>query len=60
MAKRKVLKTRLERIKEQEEKVRIEFGQLKDQGMTTEDAVHRLRVRYKLGRSTVYRYIKAS
>lgn len=42
---------------EREEKVRIDFAKIREQGLSTEDAVHKLRVKYRLGRSTIYRYI---
>lgn len=60
MAKRRALKPRSEMLKERAEKVRNDFARLKEQGLGTEDAVHRLRVKYKLGRTSVYSYIKAS
>lgn len=58
MAKRRPLKPTSQVRAEREEKVRIGFAQMKEQGLSTEDAVHRLRVKYRLGRSTIYRYIQ--
>ena len=59
MAKRRALKPASQLRAEREEKVRLGFSQMKEQGLSTEDAVHRLRVKYRLGRSTIYRYIQS-
>lgn len=58
MTKRRPLKPSSQWRAEREEKVLIGFAQMKEQGLSTEDAVHKLRVKYRLGRSTIYRYIQ--
>ena len=58
MAKRRALKPKFKILAERADKVRAAFAKMKDEGMGTEDAVHSLRVKYKLARSTVYNYLK--
>lgn len=59
MAKRRPLKPVSQWRAEREEKVRLGFTQMKEKGLSTEDAVHRLRAKYRLGRSTIYKYIQS-
>lgn len=59
MAKRRALKPLSKVSAERAEKVRIAFAKMKEEGMKTEDAVHSLRVKYRLARSTVYKYLQS-
>lgn len=48
MAKRRALKPKSKILAEHADKIRVAFAKMKDEGMGTEDAVHSLRVKYKL------------
>lgn len=58
MAKKRPLKPLKQVSAERAEKVRQAFAKMKEEGIKTEDAVHSLRVKYRLARSTVYNYLK--
>ena len=54
MAKKRTLKPLKQVSAERAEKVRQAFAKMKEEGVKTEDAVHSLRVKYRLARPTVY------
>ena len=59
MAKRRALKPPAQIRAEREEKAKQDYLLLKEQGVNTAEAVHRIRKKYRVCRTTAYKWLRA-